>query len=152
MFYYKLNLYYPKFNWFGSKACKKKNLISPQWLRNIKSKKYSKWRLDLIFNKKKYSDIYFVSDGGWHFTCIRTAEDLEHKLLSFAHHYEFEQSGLDVNKLKNLISEKKIMYDHSLGQENKDKWVGKSKLEKISTSELPEYIGQNLDKYKNWLD
>ena len=40
MFYYKLNLYYPDFDWFGSKACKKKNLISPQWLRNIKSKKY----------------------------------------------------------------------------------------------------------------
>ena len=53
MFYYKLNLYYPDFDWFGSKACKKKNLISPQWLRNIKSKKYSKLRLDLIFNKKK---------------------------------------------------------------------------------------------------
>ena len=53
MFYYKLNLYYPDFDWFGSKACKKKNLISPQWLRNIKSKKYSRLRLDLIFNKKK---------------------------------------------------------------------------------------------------
>jgi len=74
MFYYKLNLYYPDFDWFGSKACKKKNLISPQWLRNIKSKKYSKLRLDLIFNKKKYSDIYYVLDGGWHFTCIRTPE------------------------------------------------------------------------------
>ena len=24
MFYYKLNLHYPKFYWFGSKACKKK--------------------------------------------------------------------------------------------------------------------------------
>ena len=50
MFYYKLNLYFPKLDWFGSKACKKKNLISPQWLRNIKSKKYSKFRVDLIFN------------------------------------------------------------------------------------------------------
>ena len=41
MFYYKLNLVYPNFTWFGSKACKKKKLSSPQWLRNIKSKKYS---------------------------------------------------------------------------------------------------------------
>jgi beta-1,4-mannosyl-glycoprotein beta-1,4-N-acetylglucosaminyltransferase len=80
MFYYKLNLYYPDFDWFGSKACKKKNLISPQWLRNIKSKKYSRLRLDLIFNKKKYTDIYFVLNGGWHFTCIRTPEELEYKL------------------------------------------------------------------------
>ena len=90
MFYYKLNLYYPDFDWFGSKACRKKHLLSPQWLRNIKSKKYSRFRLDLIFNKKKYSDIHYVMDGGWHFTCIRTPEELEYKLLNFAHHYEYE--------------------------------------------------------------
>ena len=72
IFYYKLNLYYPKFNWFGSKACKKKYLVSPQWLRNIKSKKYPFWRIDTFFNKKKYNDIHFVFDGGWHFTCIKT--------------------------------------------------------------------------------
>jgi len=152
MFYYKLNLYYPRFDWFGSKACKKKDLISPQWLRNIKSKKYSKLRLDLIFNNKKYNDVFFVLDGGWHFTCVKTAEDLEYKLLNFAHHSEFEQSGLDVKKLKKLISEKRIMYDHKLGQESNNKWGGKSKLEKISMSELPEYISQNISDYSNWLD
>ena len=53
MFYYKLNLFYEDFKWQGSKACKKKNFISPQWLRNIKSKKYPKWRLDVFFSKKK---------------------------------------------------------------------------------------------------
>ena len=26
MFYYKLNLHYENFNWYGSKICKKKNL------------------------------------------------------------------------------------------------------------------------------
>ena len=152
MFYYKLNLFYPNFDWFGSKACKKKDLISPQWLRNIKSKKYSKFRVDLLFNKKKYSDVFFVLNGGWHFTNIRTPKQLEYKLLNFAHHYEFEQSGLDDKKLQKLISEKKIMYDHSLGQENKDKWGGKSKLETIDSSELPEYIMQNKNRYKEWLD
>jgi beta-1,4-mannosyl-glycoprotein beta-1,4-N-acetylglucosaminyltransferase len=152
MFYYKFNLYYPEFHWYGSKACKKKNLISPQWLRNIKSKKYSKFRLDLIFNKRKYSDIYYVLDGGWHFTCIRTPKDLEYKFLNFAHHYEFEQSGLDVKKLKKLILEKKIMYDHKLDQANTEKWGGKSKLKTISISELPSYIGQNIEKYSGWLD
>ena len=42
IFYYKLNLYYDKFKWFGTKATKKKNFISPQWLRNIKAKNYPK--------------------------------------------------------------------------------------------------------------
>ena len=39
-FYYKFNLKLDGFPWHGSKACKKKHLISPQWLRNIKDKKY----------------------------------------------------------------------------------------------------------------
>ena len=41
MIYYKLNLYLQDFPWVGSKACKKKYLKSPQWLRNIKDKKYA---------------------------------------------------------------------------------------------------------------
>jgi len=151
MFYYKLNLCYPGFDWYGSKACKKKNLISPQWLRNIKSKKYSKFRLDLIFNKKKYSDIYHVSNGGWHFTCMRTPEELEYKLLNFAHHFEYEESGLNLNDLKKLILEKRVMYDHNVDQKSY-KWSGKSKLVKISSSKLPEYVSLNKYKYKNWLD
>ena len=151
MFYYKLNLYYPDFEWFGSKACRKKNLISPQWLRNIKSKKYSKFRLDLIFNKKKYNDIFYVLDGGWHFTCMRTPEELEHKLLNFAHHYEFEESGLKREDLKKLIQEKRVMYDHNVDQSGY-KWSGKSKLNKISNSNLPDYISLNNSKYKEWLD
>ncbi len=53
MFYYKFNLLYEDFIWAGSKAVKFKNFISPQWLRNIKSKKYPKWRFDTLFSKKK---------------------------------------------------------------------------------------------------
>ena len=52
MFYYKFNLKLPNLIWTGTKACKKKVLQSPQWLRNIKDKKYSFYRLDTIFSKK----------------------------------------------------------------------------------------------------
>ena len=52
MFYYKLNLLYENFIWQGSKATKKKNFLSPQWLRNIKGKNYPKWRLALYLFKK----------------------------------------------------------------------------------------------------
>ena len=107
---YKLNLFYEDFKWLGTKATKKKNFLSPQWLRNIKGKKYPKWRLDAIFSKKKYSNISFVKDGGWHFTCLRTPDELEKKLLNFAHHYEYEESGLKITDLKKLISEKRVMY------------------------------------------
>ena len=41
MFMYKLNLLNLKENnWYGSKICLIKNLKSPQWLRNLKFKKY----------------------------------------------------------------------------------------------------------------
>ena len=151
MFYYKFNLLYEDFIWAGSKAVKFKNFISPQWLRNIKSKKYPKWRFDTLFSKKKYSNLYNVENGGWHFTCIREPYDLEKKLLNFAHHYEFEESGLDVNDLKKLVSEKKVMYDHNVDQRGY-KWSGSSVLKSISIDQLPEYIKKNSEKLKKWLD
>ena len=151
MFYYKLNLLYDEFKWFGTKAVKKKFFISPQWLRNIKGKNYPKWRLDILFSKKKYSNLNFVKNGGWHFTCLKTPEELEKKLLNFAHHYEFEESGLKIHDLKKLMAEKRVMYDHNIDQKGY-KWSGKSKLKKINNNLLPNYISLNLDKYHNWLD
>ncbi len=151
MFYYKLNLFYKEYKWLGTKATKKKNFISPQWLRNIKGKKYPFWRLDTFFSKKKYSNLLFIKNGGWHFTCLRTPEELEKKLLNFAHHYEFEDSGLKFDDLKKLMEEKRVMYDHNVDQKG-FKWSGKAKLEKISNNFLPKYIDQNLVKYKDWLD
>ena len=151
MFYYKFNLLYDEFIWAGSKAVKYKNFISPQWLRNIKSKKYPFWRIDVLFSKKKYSNLYYINNGGWHFTCIRTPEDLEKKLLNFAHHYEFEQSGLKTNDIKKLINEKRVMYDHNIDQRGY-KWSGKSILKSIDLNLLPSYIKNNTEKFKEWLD
>ena len=151
MFYYKLNLFYEDFIWQGSKAVKLKNFISPQWLRNIKGKKYSKWRIDTYFSKKKYSNLLFVKNGGWHFTCLRTPEQLEKKLLNFAHHYEYEESGLKLDDIKKLILEKRVMYDHTVDQKGY-KWSGKSILKKIDLAHLPEYIISNTQKYSDWLD
>ena len=151
IFYYKLNLFYDEFNWYGSKACRKKNFLSPQWLRNIKSKKYPKWRLDLLFSKKKYTNLFYVENGGWHFTCIRSAKDLEKKLLNFAHHYEFEKSGLKVDDIKKMINEKRVLYDHNIDQKGY-KWSGKVKLKRLDINLLPNYLSLNLSKYKEWLD
>ena len=116
MFYYKFNLLYPSFSWFGSKACKKKHFLSPNWLRDVRQKKYPLWRLDILFSKKKYNDVFIVNDGGWHFTNIKSPEDIEKKLLNYTHHYEFEQSGLKLEDLKKIIKENKILYDHGQDQ------------------------------------
>ena len=149
--YYKLNLLYDKFLWQGTKAVKKKNLLSPQWLRNIKGKKYPKWRVDILLSKKKYSNLMFVKDGGWHFTCLRTPEQLEKKLLNYAHHYEFQKSGLKIEDIRRFISEKRIIYDYKADQK-KYKWSGSSTLKKIDNEYLPKHITNNLEKYSDWLD
>ena len=151
IFYYKFNLLYPKVSWFGSKACKKKEFISPQWLRNLKHKKYPFWRLDTIFSKKKYKNIIHINNGGWHFTNIKSAEDIEKKLLNYTHHYEFEQSGLNVDDLKKKIENKKIIYDHGVDQ-RKPKWGSEKTLTKIDLKEMPKYLQENSNKYANWLE
>ncbi len=151
MFYYKFNLYYPNFLWSGSKICKKKDLISPQWLRNIKSRKYPLWRLDILFSKKKYNNIDFVKNGGWHFTNIKYAEEIDHKMKNFLHHYEYEKSGINVNDIKSLINKKKVLYDYKVDQ-RKNKWSGDIELKKINLSELPIYLSLNKEKFSNWLD
>ena len=150
IFYYKLNLIYDNFLWQGTRAIKNKNFLSPQWLRNIKGKNYPKWRVDTFFSKKKYSNLMFVKNGGWHFTCLRTPKQLEKKLLNYAHHYEFEESGLKVKDIEKFISERRIIYDYKADQK-KYKWSGKSILKKIETKYLPSYIYNNLRKYSDWL-
>ena len=151
IFYYKLNLHYENFTWHGTRAIKKRNLLSPQWLRNIKGKTYPWWRFDTYFSKKKYSNLIFIKDGGWHFTCQRKPEDLEKKLLKFAHHYEFEESGIELNDIKKLIKEKRVIYDYKVDQKE-FKWGGKSLLKKIDLNQLPDYISQNKTEFKEWID
>ncbi len=151
IFYYKFNLIYPNILWHGSKMCRKKDFISPQWLRNIKHKIYPYWRLDTIFSKKKYSNILHVDDGGWHFTNIKSPVDIEKKLLNYTHHYEFEQSQITLDDLKKRMSDKKIIYDHDVDQ-RKSKWNSNKTLEIAELSVLPDYINDNYDLYSNWLE
>ena len=151
MFYYKLNLIHKNFVWYGSKISKKKDLISPQWLRNIKSKKYPLWRLDTIFSNTKYNNINFINDGGWHFTNVKSPEKIDHKMKNFLHHLEYEESGLNADDVKKIIEQKKVFYDHSADKREK-KWNAQINLSRESDNFLPDYIIRNKLKFKNWLD
>ncbi len=151
MFYYKLNLIHKNFLWYGSKITKKKHLLSPQWLRNIKSKKYPLWRIDIMFSKTKYNNINFIKDGGWHFTNVKTAEQIDFKMKNFLHHLEYEESGLNVKDVKKIIAEKKVFYDHKADKKEK-KWNAKIELVVENDSNLPNYIINNKGKFSEWLD
>ena len=150
-FYYKFNLKLQSFNWYGSKACRKSSLISPQWLRNIKSKKYPFWRLDTIFSNTKYQDIFFINDGGWHFSNMKTAEDIEKKMSTYLHHREYDLNPLGTNKIKEIMRNKKAIYNLRADMKM-DKFDNTQNLVVTNISELPPYIQNNLDKYKDWIE
>ena len=151
VFYYKLNLELKTLRWIGTKACRKKHLKSPQWLRNIKDKIYPKWRADILFSEKKYNDIFFIENGGWHFSFVKKPEDIEKKLRSYLHHREYDIDPIGIEKIQNLINSKSVIYDHRVDQ-TQYKFGGGQKLEKIDLELLPKHISSNKEKYLDWLE
>ena len=151
MFYYKLNLRLPDLIWSGSKACRKKYLKSPQWLRNVKDKKYSFFRLDTLFSEKKYINIKFINNGGWHFSNIKTAAEIEYKLKSYLHHREFDLNPMSESEIEDIIKNKQAIYD--LNVDKKINKIGSgNKLVEHPLNKLPSYILENIDKYKDWIN
>ena len=151
VFYYKFNLLQPNFKWIGTRACKKKDLVGFQWLRNIKNKVYPFWRLDTLISNKRYMNIEIIKNGGWHFTSIKKPKEIFYKLSNFMHHLEFEESGLTLKDMENMVNQKKILYDHTAAQEDK-KYTGNLALDKVSIEILPNYIKENLSLYNEWID
>ncbi len=135
MFMYKLNiLNLDEDGWHGSKMCLKKNLKSPQWLRNLKFKKYPFWRFD------KTRNIQIIQNGGWHFAYLQKPENISKKIQSFAHG--------EFNK-ERLINEKNIQKKIDKGEDIFERGHRLKKV-KIDTN-YPDYIYNNMDKLKNWI-
>ncbi len=151
MFYYKFDLKLPNKIWTGTKGCRKKDLINPQWLRNIKDRKYSILRIDILFSKTKYNNLKFINDGGWHFSNIKSAKEIEHKLRSYLHHQEFDEKPLTVDEINDIIKNKQAIYDLTLDKRTNKIGTG-SKLEKFDFNKLPKYLIDNKEKFLQWLD
>ena len=151
MMYYKFNLKLENCSWVGTKACQMKNLESPQWLRNIKDRSYSWWRLDTLFSKNKYRNIKFIDDGGWHFSYLKTPEEIEKKLKSYLHHREYDLNPIGVDKIKKLVEQKKTIYNLKADQ-RLNQFKSGNKLNKVDINLLPKYILENKDKLKKWIE
>ena len=151
MMYYKFNLKLDDFIWIGTKSCKFKYLQSPQWLRDIKCKNFGWWRLDCWFSKKKYQGMEFVENGGWHFSYLKTPEAVEKKLKSYLHHIDYDLNPLGIEKIKKIMAEKKTIYNLKVDQKI-NKFDTQNKLLKVKYDQLPAYIYNNIDKFKNWIE
>ena len=151
MFHYKYNLVLPNFKWTGTKAVRKKNLISPQWLRNTKDRNYPIYRIDTFFSKKKYNNIKIIEDGGWHFSNIKTPKMLNHKFRSYLHHIEFDKAKINENDIQKLINNKQAVYNLAVDQRGSKVGNGEI-LENFDIKKLPLYIRNNTEKYRDWLN
>ena len=138
VFYYKFNLKnISETNWYGTRCCKKKYLISPQKLRNEKIKNYPFWRLDKIY-KKKFN---IIEDGGWHFTYIKTLSDIKKKIKSFAHEEFNKDKYLDDTYLKQKIDDGEDLFERDF----------KFKKIEVNQNNLPTYLVENINNYSSWL-
>ena len=127
-------------------------MISPQWLRNIKSKIYPIWRLDTLFSKNKYRNIKFIDKGGWHFSYLKDPVGVEKKLKSIRHHIEYDLNPIGVNKITDLIKNRKLIYNYKADQRTKNKFENNETLKRLELEYLPKYLQNNLTKYSEWID
>ncbi len=154
LFYYKFNLSFPRIDWYGSKACKLKDLKNISWLRNTKNKKYNFFRIDTFLSNMKYINLKIIEDGGWHFTNLKTPEELLKKYLNDELHSEFDSNNNKLEDIEYKIKNKFVNYDHLADRklENEKKQDNRFKLTKVSSEILPDYIKKNLEYYKDWID
>ena len=134
-FLFKLNLLNtsePK--WFGTRVCRKKDLKSPQWLREIKSRKIPFYK----FYKPKFDK--FILNGGWHFSSVKTAEGIYKKLHSFSEQQFNNKKFKDMDIIKNKIKQKKDLFDRGYD----------FKVLKVDQT-FPKFIYENQDKFKDFI-
>ena len=151
LFYYKFNLLCDRVDWFGTKGCKKKILQSFSWLREVKPKKYPKYRLDVLLSKNKYTNLKIIENGGWHFSQLKTPKDIETKLLNQEHHDEYKLARERLPKIADLVKRKTINYDH-MAKSTDYKFAKEFKLKTLSMDYMPPFLQLNVNKYSDWFD
>ena len=55
-------------------------------------------------------NVKIIENGGWHFTNIKSPEDIHMKLSNYGEHNEFEMSDIDLAKMSQLVKEKKSLF------------------------------------------
>ena len=132
-FCYKLNVFNPyEDNWIGTRGCLKKNLKTPQELRNIKFKHYPFWRID----KRK---LQIINDGGWHFSYLLNLEKISEKIKSFSHSEDNIKENTEIQNIQKKIN--------SLIHPTKN-----YKLKKIDLDDtFPKFIRNNQVRFDKWI-
>ena len=120
--------------WAGTKICQKKNLKSPQWLRNIKTKKR------FFFNLFAEKQPQLIKDGGWHFSFLKDPISIKKKINSYSHQEYNKEEFTNIKNIENKIIKGEDLFGRNI----------KYKAINIDES-FPRYILENKDKFRNWI-
>ncbi len=124
--------------WEGTRVCKKKNLISIDFMRQKVKKKnlnYNFWRID------KEKSIQVFENAGWHFNNIFSAESISKKLKTFAHTQFSKDIYSSINIIKDKITNKVDLFGRG------------HKYEKVQIdNSFPEYLLKNINKFKDFIE
>ena len=71
-------------------------------------------------------------------------------MKSYAHYREFESNPFTAEELRNIIKNKKILYNLDVDK-TKNKFDLSQNLTVSSIKELPQHISENQEKYKEWI-
>ena len=95
--------------------------------------------------------IKIVNDGGWHFSQLKTPEDIEIKLMNHEHHDEYKIARKNLPNVAELIKRKVIVYDHKANSRDY-KYSKEFKLKTLSIDHMPIFLKDNKNKYLKWFD
>ena len=127
-----LNLDEPK--WYGTRICKKRYLKSPQWLREVKATKRPFYK----FYKPQF-DI-FIDNGGWHFSSMKSAENIYKKLNSFAEQQYNNEKFKNISVIEKKLKDRVDLFDRGYKYNTVD----------IDNS-YPKFIVQNKNMLKEFI-
>ena len=82
---------------------------------------------------------------------MKSAKNIEKKLTSYLHHREYDLEPIGEQQIQKMIINKKPVYNLRTDMK-KSKFSGGDELTVTKIDELPNYIKNNIEKYKKWLE
>ena len=121
-------------DWSGTKICQKKNLKSPQWLRNIKTKK--RFFLNIFRDRQPQ----LIKDGGWHFSFLKDPKSIKKKIISYSHQEYNKDEFINIKNIENKILNNRDLFNRDIKYKSVD-----------VDNTFPDYILKNKNKFKDWI-
>ena len=136
----------------GGKSIGKKlkaNNIESKWIEGLRVSDENS--IKFIEEALNEINLKIVKDGGWHFSQLKSPKDIQLKLTNSEDHYEYKLTKRKLSDVEDIVKRKIIIYDHQ-AKSTDYKFSNEFKLKTLPIKEMPLFLQNNIDKYKEWFD